>query len=295
MLADSYKNAEIISSFTKDGKAYARIKMKCDRCGGRGIFAIGVHNGQLVPAHPDNGICYKCSGSGFAIEEVRDYTEVEYERMQRAKVKRDEAKRVENERRMAERREEHNLRLLNQHGFNGIHAYAIVGNTYELKEELKAHGAKFSYELLWVSPEEPTWLPTDRYVKICVSDVFEMHDDVLCIKDSATSFINSLQPKSGEHLGTIGQRLKVTVTIAKRFEYDTEYVKGWPTTSYKYIMKTDDGNTVTWSTSAVYWKEGYKCAIIGTVKDHAEYKGVRQTVLTRCKEVKDEHKRNVCI
>ena len=39
--------------------------VKCDRCGGRGFYAVGVHNGQLVIAQPDNGVCYKCGGSGM--------------------------------------------------------------------------------------------------------------------------------------------------------------------------------------------------------------------------------------
>lgn len=285
MLAESYKDAQVITNFIKNGKAYARIKMTCDRCGGHGIFAVGVHNGCLVPSPHDSGMCYKCLGSGYIIEDVRDYTESEFASMQRAKAKRDAAKQAESERRAAEYREKNNQRMLTQHGFKDVYAYAVVGNTYDLKEELKAHGAKFSYELLWVCPEEPTWLPADRYVRICATDIFELKDDVLMLKDSASDFIKSLQPKSGEYLGNVGQRITVTVTVTKRLEFENEYMRGWPTTTYKYIMKTADGNTVTWQTDSVYWREGHECTIIGTVKEHTEYNGVRQTVLTRCKEV----------
>lgn len=285
MLAESYKDAQVITNFIKNGKAYARIKMTCDRCGGHGIFAVGVHNGCLVPSPHDSGMCYKCLGSGYIIEDVRDYTESEFASMQRAKAKRDAAKQAESERRAAEYREKNNQRMLTQHGFKDVYAYAVVGNTYDLKEELKAHGAKFSYELLWVCPEEPTWLPADRYVRICATDIFELKDDVLMLKDSASDFIKSLQPKSGEYLGNVGQRITVTVTVTKRLEFENEYMRGWPTTTYKYIMKTADGNTVTWQTGSVYWREGHECTIIGTVKEHTEYNGVRQTVLTRCKEV----------
>lgn len=285
MLAESYKDAQVITNFIKNGKAYARIKMTCDRCGGHGIFAVGVHNGCLVPSPHDSGMCYKCLGSGYIIEDVRDYTESEFASMQRAKAKRDAAKQAESERRAAEYREKNNQRMLTQHGFKDVYAYAVVGNTYDLKEELKAHGAKFSYELLWVCPEEPIWLPADRYVRICATDIFELKDDVLMLKDSASDFIKSLQPKSGEYLGNVGQRITVTVTVTKRLEFENEYMRGWPTTTYKYIMKTADGNTVTWQTGSVYWREGHECTIIGTVKEHTEYNGVRQTVLTRCKEV----------
>jgi len=46
-----------------NSKHYVGI-VNCDRCGGRGWYAIGVHNGQLVPSHVDNAVCYKCHGAG---------------------------------------------------------------------------------------------------------------------------------------------------------------------------------------------------------------------------------------
>lgn len=39
--------------------------MVCDRCGGKGIFYTRVHNGVPIPAIPDNGVCYRCLGSGI--------------------------------------------------------------------------------------------------------------------------------------------------------------------------------------------------------------------------------------
>lgn len=35
----------------------------CPRCHGRGIYYASVHNGQPVPAKPDNGVCYQCHGA----------------------------------------------------------------------------------------------------------------------------------------------------------------------------------------------------------------------------------------
>jgi hypothetical protein len=140
--------------------------------------------------------------------------------------------------------------------------------------------------MLWVCPEEPTWLPADRYVRICATDVFNFVDDMIMVKDTARDFIDSLQPKSGKHLGSVGSRITVAVTVTKVLTFTAEYMKGWPTTSYKYIMRTPEGDVVTWTTQSVYWNEGYECTLVGTVKEHTEYNSVRQTVLTRCKEVK---------
>lgn len=38
--------------------------MKCKRCGGSGIFYTRVVNMQPVKAIPDDGMCYRCNGSG---------------------------------------------------------------------------------------------------------------------------------------------------------------------------------------------------------------------------------------
>lgn len=43
----------------KEGVAY------CDRCGGVGIYAVGVMNDRPVPARPDAGKCWRCNGSGL--------------------------------------------------------------------------------------------------------------------------------------------------------------------------------------------------------------------------------------
>lgn len=55
--------AELIK-IDRNGTKYFQGMIKCDRCGGKGIYYIGVMNGELLPAYPDNGTCYKCGGSG---------------------------------------------------------------------------------------------------------------------------------------------------------------------------------------------------------------------------------------
>ena len=48
----------------RNGTKYYEGMVTCDRCGGRGWYAVGVHNGRLIPARPDNAICYQCRGTG---------------------------------------------------------------------------------------------------------------------------------------------------------------------------------------------------------------------------------------
>lgn len=48
----------------RNGSKHFEGEIVCDRCSGRGWFAIGVNNGQLIPSHVDNAVCWKCHGKG---------------------------------------------------------------------------------------------------------------------------------------------------------------------------------------------------------------------------------------
>lgn len=278
-LAESYANASIVKTFNKDGKAYATISDTCDRCGGSGIFYVAIHNGRGVPASPDAGVCYKCNGDGKVTKDVRMYTDIEYERMQRSKKRADEKKRKERDAKVAEQ----NLRMLNKYGFENVDAYVVLGNTYDIKDELKEAGAKFSPELHWVLPTEPTWLTTHSYVKVSVADIFTISNGYFVLRDDIREFRNALEPVRGEYIGKVGQRLSVTATLTKAIPYDASFSYQRRTMGYIYIFETADGNTLVWRTTSAWLDIGKEYDIVGTVKEHSEYNKVRQTVLTRCK------------
>lgn len=88
------EGSEFVMQF-KNGNIKIKRKVVCDRCNNKnGIYYIGVHNGNLVPSHVDNGVCFKCLGSGWAYE-----TEVlmtpENQAKHDAKAERDRQKRIE--------------------------------------------------------------------------------------------------------------------------------------------------------------------------------------------------------
>ena len=39
--------------------------MRCERCGGAGVFYTRVINNHPIKAKPDDGMCYRCHGSGI--------------------------------------------------------------------------------------------------------------------------------------------------------------------------------------------------------------------------------------
>lgn len=56
-------NAKLIK-IDRNGSKHFEGLVPCDRCGGKGYYAIGVHNGQPVLSPHDAGVCWKCGGKG---------------------------------------------------------------------------------------------------------------------------------------------------------------------------------------------------------------------------------------
>ena len=87
------------------------------------------------------------------------------------------------------------------------------------------------------------------------------------------------EKRAGTFLGEVGQKLSADVTITKVTSYDSMYGTG-----YIYSMMDKSGNTLVWFASRGQgYSEGNTVKITGTVKEHKEYHGVNQTILTRCK------------
>ena len=84
-----------------------------------------------------------------------------------------------------------------------------------------------------------------------------------------------------EYVGKIGERLELTLTVVKAIELDNDYGH-----SIVHVMEDEVGNIFVWTTSAKSWAEGSIKKLRGTVKDHRTYKNNKQTILTRCLEVK---------
>ena len=82
--------------------------------------------------------------------------------------------------------------------------------------------------------------------------------------------------KSSEWVGEIGKRITVKYSSAKT-------VTSWDTmfgTTYIWKIVGEDGNIYTWKTGNHMPEVG---EVVGTVKEHTEFRGVKQTELTRCR------------
>lgn len=84
-----------------------------------------------------------------------------------------------------------------------------------------------------------------------------------------------------EYVGNVKDKIVVDVTVIGCTGFESQY-------GYMFVntFKTvDSDNIFVWITGTKSYEVGTKLTIMGTIKNHQEYRGVKQTVLTRVKEV----------
>ena len=114
------------------------------------------------------------------------------------------------------------------------------------------------------------------------------------------------QKAKSDYVGTVGERITLTAVPSVLTSWQTEF--GW-TTIYKFV--DENSNTYIWKTSGdliaqdekgydVYVPDMEEVTLKATIKEHSEFRGEKQTVLTRCKligykpvEKKVEEKKDV--
>ena len=170
-------------------------------------------------------------------------------------------------------------------GFEKGYITIFKGNTYEDRDYFKLNAAR--YHKLWgwyfISTDElPTDIPEDvTPIRLNWEDI-STDDNTLKNDAAITAAVESLiyEPDDSEYQGEIGDKLELVVVVEKAIALD-----GFYGASTMHIMRDYDGNCYVWTTSARNWEPQTEHHIIGTVKDHKIYKGTKQTVLTRCKDV----------
>lgn len=86
-----------------------------------------------------------------------------------------------------------------------------------------------------------------------------------------------------KHIGTVGERMRrVTVTCDRVFTGDSAFG-----TYHIFTLSTPDGNCLTWKTSSPDLVVGESYVVDATVKKHDEFRGKKQTVLSRVKIIEE--------
>lgn len=99
----------------------------------------------------------------------------------------------------------------------------------------------------------------------------------------------STAAKLNEHFGTVGERTTLTLTV-KSVKFVEGYMGG---SSALHVMEDAQGRSFKWfASSGESMGEGTTVTVVATVKKHDEYKGRKQTMLSRVVEFIEKPKKN---
>lgn len=95
--------------------------------------------------------------------------------------------------------------------------------------------------------------------------------------------------RNAEYYGNVGDKIENLKVMCDKLLYTKEYQFGYDYGSASYVYRLRNGNYwFIWSTSN-FMEEGKEYTINGgKIKEHSEYKGLKQTVISRCKIIDRE-------
>jgi len=275
-VAKSYENMEQVGEpFESEGKMYVRVKGKCPRCGGSGHYSYNPMDGT---------ICFQCRGSGIQAMNVRWYTDAQRANMDRAAEKRAAAK--------AEKDEARRIKFAarNSLGFGELGYITIVqGDNDKIQEwrtELPEHTIWYNELFGWFIPagREPANIPDEIYLHVLkweqVRDEEDKEDLQIRDKEEVRKLVYTMlygESKS-QYQGEKDSWLEHDVIIKRNIAVSSSYGE-----SHMHIMEDAEGNVYVWTTASKSFEEGKTIHLRMKVKDHKEYKGVKQTVVYYCK------------
>lgn len=258
----------------------------CPKCGGTGY--INYYS------HVDGGVCFLCGGSGrhahnFLVRTKEYNTKLIQQRLERAR----------------KTAGERNAKYLHMMGFSEDgRAWLVMGNTYEIKDQLKASHCHWDPYFGWYFDHEVTEFPC---VEISINDKIPCFDEngeesectlglyaedgtlymapqgdiyrwIKSIRDSW----NAKQAPDMEYFGNVGDKVQLSLKLVKVGGYETQF--GYTSV---YTFEDSENHQFVWKTGCgIDSDRGSMVTIKGSVKAHSEYRGIKQTELTRCKVIK---------
>lgn len=281
-LAPSYKdwkfNEEDI--FEVEGKKYVVATHPCHRC-------CHGHYPSLV----DNGICWTCGGTGIERDEVRVYTEKEYNRMVRATEKRRERAAAKEQARVGQLKNDSEKNFAEWCEKNGINregfVYVAIGDTYKQKCALRELGCRYNALFGWHTGKYILDVPVGvhfMFLDIHTIGTWDWRAKTFFYNDNAGEVVkekieDAMKSFSdSRHIGEVGERLRdMDAVLYDKFATQSAYGN-----CFIYTFLVDD-NKVVWVTSAEKEIEVGECvSLTGTVKKHEIRNGEQVTTLSRC-------------
>ena len=269
----------------KNGTKYYE-DWRCSRCGGAGGADAWQYTGYT---------CWECGGTGMR-HSPKIYKEYTPEHEEKLRAQREKAR----EKKLAEERakaDELNAEFYQKNGFDQDgNMWIALGNTFEIKDELKAQGCKFSSQLsCWHADHDLEGIKT---LKLNASDLYEkdqagvymwqwmlINEGIALIEEANDQL--RISESSSSHVGAVGDKIEIKAELSSVHWYDS-HIAYRTITNWIYSFKDEAGNIFVWKTQkCIDEKAGDHVILKGTIKAHGEYRGIKQTELIRCKIMKE--------
>ena len=172
-----------------------------------------------------------------------------------------------------------NLNYKTWYGFSNKNEciYLLQGDIFKYQDYFKQEKlARYNTVLKWyLVGDIPSDLPSDITPVKLTWNEFEVVPE-----DEMQSFVDSKLGSSSKSVfqGNIGDRLELHLLVKAIFPIEGKYGHG-----NMYLMKDNNENVYIWSTNSKKLELNTEYDMRGTVKSHENYRGVNQTVLTRCR------------
>ena len=180
-------------------------------------------------------------------------------------------------------------------------------STEELRSEFEINARSVFFKTLDDGTREMRHEIHEKYMGIAVYAMFaskQNHDKMVAKKIAEEERAKANAEVT--YFGNVGDKFELTLTFDKSFGFegaygftyihlfhdDENHVFAWSSSNGNY--KIEYAKNVTWGgIEYVEYEVGHKYLIKGSIKDHREYRNVKQTVITRCKVLDDFIERKV--
>lgn len=238
-----------------EGRTFLTLEKKnCSRCGGAGGADKWAFTGWT---------CFECRGACQFTVEVKLYTAEKLAKLDAAQAKREAVKEAK---RMAQQT--------------------------EWDAKVAANTTKFDSENAALLTEAEALLDTNTFVADIIRKGRQFGSISEAQKSAVLNAIASAKRQAeaqaaSTHVGTIGDKVKVKVTVTnvasfERTPFQCRFTQHMETV-WVISMVDETGNVFVTKTPNFNQPKGETFVLSGTVKDHSEFRGVKQTLLIRAK------------
>lgn len=169
---------------------------------------------------------------------------------------------------------------------------SIYNGDFVTKEDVEAAGCyEKAKELIeWINVQD-TSLDYFRNMQTLLKDKVSKESNSGILASAYHSYQKNLEykkrdelkrkreEKPSEYVGSVGERKVYRLFYEREVSFATQFGR-----SYIYFFQDEQANVYVWKTGKRLWfKKGEEVCLTGTLKEHSEYDGIKQNVLTRCK------------